>query len=155
MVCVCSVRHPLAKRADVALETLKSERLVLLAPQKSSFSMVQLQGHLMGERPPSEFYFCESTEAITVLVTAGYGISVLPDFLVPEMPLISRVPLQMSALYHLASTTNRCKTTPCSNTLFNAQGKALPHNTGRPAFSSLWQAKHSVPPCRTGQPGAS
>ena len=93
MVCVCSVRHPLAKRADVTLETLKSERLVLLAPPKSSFSMVQLQGHLMGERPPSEFYFCESTEAITVLVTAGYGISVLPDFLVPEMPLISRVPL--------------------------------------------------------------
>ena len=93
MVCVCSVRHPLAKRADVTLENLKSERLVLLEPPKSSFSMVQLQGHLMGERPPSEFYFCESTEAITVLVTAGYGISVLPDFLVPEMPLISRVPL--------------------------------------------------------------
>lgn len=30
MVCVCSVRHPLAKRADVALETLKSERLSLI-----------------------------------------------------------------------------------------------------------------------------
>ena len=47
----------------------------------------------MSDRPPSEFYFCESAEAITVLVTAGYGISILPDFLVPDIPLISKIPL--------------------------------------------------------------
>ena len=45
----------------------------------------------MGERPPSEFYFCESAEAITVLVTAGYGISVLPSFLVPESPMLKKL----------------------------------------------------------------
>ena len=48
----------------------------------------------MGGRPPSEFYFCESAEAITVLVTAGYGVSVLPDYLVPDSPLIAKIPLK-------------------------------------------------------------
>ena len=93
VVCVCSSRHPLAGRTEVSLADLKQERLVLLVPPKTSLAIAQLQGQLMGERPPSEFYFCESAEAITALVTAGYGISVLPDLLVPEMPLISHIPL--------------------------------------------------------------
>ncbi len=93
LVCVCSSRHPLAGQAEVTLDALKQERLALLVPPKASRSMAQLQGQLMGDRPPSEFYFCESAESISVLVSAGYGISVLPDLLVPEMPLIARVPL--------------------------------------------------------------
>lgn len=47
----------------------------------------------MGDRSPAEFYFCEYAEAITILVTAGYGISVLPDYLVPDTPLIAKIPL--------------------------------------------------------------
>lgn len=93
MVCVCSSRHPLANRAEVALDELKCERLVLFVPPRAYISIAQLQGNLMGERSPSEFYFCESAEAITTLVTAGYGISVLPEFLIPDMPLISKIPL--------------------------------------------------------------
>ncbi len=94
VVCLCSGRHPLAGRTQVRLSDLKKERLVLFVPQKSSsLSIAWLQGQLMGERPPSEFYFCESAEAITVLVTAGYGISVLPEFLVPDTPSISKIPL--------------------------------------------------------------
>lgn len=94
VVCVCSCRHPLSGREAVSLSDLKDERLVLFLPPKSaSLSIALLQGQLMGERPPSEFYFCESAEAITVLATAGYGVSILPDFLVPDLPLISKIPL--------------------------------------------------------------
>ena len=91
--CVCSCRHPLSGRTEVSLDDLRDERLVLFVPSKASISIAQLQGQLMGDRPPSEFYFCESAESITVLVTAGYGISILPDFLVPDLPLISKIPL--------------------------------------------------------------
>ena len=93
MTCVCSCRHPLAHREEVALNDLRQEPIALYAPSKAPISMVKLQGQLMGERPPSEFYFCESAEAITVLVTAGYGISILPDFLVPQTPLLAKIPL--------------------------------------------------------------
>lgn len=93
VVCVCPGSHPLSKQKELCLEQIKQERLVLFAPPRGMLSIAQLQGKLMGVRPPSDFYFCESSEAITVLVTAGYGISILPDFLVPDTPLIARIPL--------------------------------------------------------------
>ena len=95
MVCLCSSRSPLAGRAEVSLEELREEPLVLfLPPKSSSMSIARIQGQIMGDRSPAEFYFCESAEAITVLVTAGYGISLLPDFLVPDTPLISKIPVK-------------------------------------------------------------
>ena len=93
VACVCAAGHPLARRQVVHLEELTQEKLVLLDPLRAVATVAQLQGQLMGGRSPDNFYFCESAEAITALVIAGYGISVLPDLLVPEMPLISRVPL--------------------------------------------------------------
>ncbi len=94
LVCLCSCKHPLAGRAEVTLEDLKEERLAVFLPAKATISIAQTQGQLVGNRPPSEFYFCESAEAITVLVTAGYGVSVLPDYLVPDSPLLCKIPLQ-------------------------------------------------------------
>ena len=94
VVCVCPGNHPLAAHQELTLAELTGEPLVLFVPPNATPSVVRLQGQLMEDRPPSAFYFCESAEAITVLVTAGYGISLLPDYLVPETPLLARVPLR-------------------------------------------------------------
>ena len=94
LVCFCSCKHPLANRSEVSLEELQNEKLVLFVPAKATISIAKMQGQLIGERPPSEFYFCESAESIAVLVTAGYGVSVLPDYLVPDSPLIAKIPLK-------------------------------------------------------------
>ena len=93
VVCVCSSRHPLAGRKEVSLDDLSRERLALFTPSKTSLSFAQLQRQLIGDRPPTEFYFCDSAEAIAVLITAGYGVSILPDFLVSDMSLIAKIPL--------------------------------------------------------------
>lgn len=63
------------------------------APSRASLPLAQLHGQLIGGRAPSQMYFCESAEAITVLVSAGYGVSILPDFLVPEAAEITKIPL--------------------------------------------------------------
>lgn len=94
VVCLCSHKHPLANRESIDLEELKTERLVLCAPTNATVPIAQMQGQLIGDRPLSEFYFCESAEAITVLITAGYGVSVLPSYLAPDSPLISKIPLK-------------------------------------------------------------
>lgn len=94
MMCVCAATHPLAGAGEVRMEDVKEEKLALFLPPKGMLPIVRLQGQLMGHRPPSEFYFCESVESIMVLVTAGYGISVLPDCLIPDTPMISKIPLQ-------------------------------------------------------------
>lgn len=93
-ICLCTYKHPFANRDAISLEELKKERLVLCAPTSVSVPIAQIQGQLIGDRNLSEFYFCESAEAIAVLVTAGYGISVLPSYLVPDSPLIAKIPLK-------------------------------------------------------------
>ncbi len=94
MVCICSSQSILAEKSEVTMEELAHFSPVLFEPRKVLHPLAQLQSQLVGGRPPSEFYFCESAEAITVLVTANYGISILPAFLVPDIPSICKVPLK-------------------------------------------------------------
>lgn len=94
LVCVCPKEHPLSQKSSVSTEELKKEHLILFTPMKGSVRIAQIQGQLMGGRAPSEFYFCESAEAIMVLVNAGFGISVLPDLFVPHSFSIATVPIE-------------------------------------------------------------
>lgn len=94
MVCASSCRHPIAGRDKVDPEDIKEEKLVLNSPAKAPVPVVQIQGRLLGTKPASDFYFCESAEAMTVLVAAGYGVSVLPDFLILDSPFIVKRPLE-------------------------------------------------------------
>lgn len=94
LVCICSPDNPLSARENVTAADLKSEKLVLFSPAKASVHIARIQGELMGERVPSEFYFCDSAEAITVLVEAGYGVSVLPELFMPEGIPVARIPFQ-------------------------------------------------------------
>ena len=43
-------------------------------------------------------YFCDSAEEITVLVASGYGILALLALLLPDMPLIAKLPLKDTEL---------------------------------------------------------
>lgn len=94
MVCICSLENPLSQWQSVEVNDLKSERLVLFDPDKAQVDAAQLQVQLMGGRDPTEFYFCESAEAVVILVESGLGISILPDlFIPPDLPL-ARIPIK-------------------------------------------------------------
>lgn len=94
LVCICPAEHPFATRQSLKQEELQHERLILFTPQQTSPFLAQLQGQLMGGRSPAEFYFCESAEAITVLVNAGFGVSILPDLFVPDAAPIAKIPIE-------------------------------------------------------------
>lgn len=94
VVCICSNENPLSQRKCVSMEDMKKEKLILLDPAKAQADVAQLQGLLMGGRAPSEFYFCESAEAAVVLTKAGFGISILPDLLIPPTLSLARVPIE-------------------------------------------------------------
>ena len=93
-VCVCPPDSPLLEKESVTLEDLKHERLVLLTPVEASAQVVQTQGQLMDGRPPSEFYFCDSGEAIATLVSGGYGIAVLPDLFASGAFPLAKIPVK-------------------------------------------------------------
>lgn len=91
---ICSHSNALAKRSEVSINELQKERLVLFDPPKIFSNIAQLQAQLMEKKDISELYFCSSAEAITILVTSGYGISILPDVLIPENPQLVKVPIK-------------------------------------------------------------
>lgn len=92
VVCVCRKDHPLAQLSIVSTEDMINERLVLFTPARTFPVVAQIQGGLMGRRSPSELYFCDSGEAIVVLVNSGFGVSVLPDLSLPRTLDVTSVP---------------------------------------------------------------
>lgn len=83
LVCLCATGHPLASAARLCLDDLRDWQLVLIAPSRAALSVSRLQGQLLGDHHPADCYMCDSAEAATVLVEAGYGIAILPASLVP------------------------------------------------------------------------
>ena len=94
---VCPENHPLAPKKRISLDEIQQEKLVLIAPQHNNTALAQIQAQLMGGRAPSEFYFCDSAEAIAVLVRAGFGIAILPDLFVPEDDRLVKIPVDSLA----------------------------------------------------------
>lgn len=94
MVCICQEDNPLAKQESISLEELTKEKLVLTDPSTCPAGVARMQGQLMGERPRSDFHFCESLEAAAVLVQAGFGIAIVPDWAIPHFLPLARIPIR-------------------------------------------------------------
>ena len=94
VVCICPQESPLAKRESVRVEELSQERLVITDPSTCPATVAQLQGKLMGARVRSDFHFCESVEAAAVLVQAGFGVAVVPDWGIPHFLPLARIPVE-------------------------------------------------------------
>ena len=112
LVCICHSGHPLALRCSVTKDELKNERLVLFTPSRTSPVVADVQSGLMGGRAPSEFYFCDSGEAIVALVCSGFGISVIPDLALPGGHPVAKVHIEDAAplsfgIYHKPAQENK------------------------------------------------
>ena len=94
VVCICQENNPLADRECVTPEDLSSEKLVLTDPSTCPTSIVRLQGQLMGVRIRSDVHFCESVEAAAVLVQAGFGVAIIPDWGIPRFLPLARIPVK-------------------------------------------------------------
>lgn len=104
MVCVCPEGHPLAAHAAVTPEDLQTVPLVLPTPAQVPPAVRQQQEALLGERPPTGLYICDTMDAVPVLVAAGYGVSVLPSLLaappgVAQRPLEGGAPVSFGLYY--------------------------------------------------------
>ena len=103
-VCLCTPSSPLAERDSVTLDDLSQERLVVYDPLRVP-PMSGLQAQLIGQRPLPELYLCESVEAGLILVEAGFGVSLLPEPLVPPgsglicLPVEGTEPLSFGIYY--------------------------------------------------------
>lgn len=94
MVCICAEGHPLAGRQEISLEELEHQPLILPAPSQVPPAVRKQQEALLRDRIPSELYFCDTVDAISVLAAADYGVSVLPALLVSPTAGVRQIPLK-------------------------------------------------------------
>lgn len=84
IACVCEKGHPLAAAQSVSLSDLKDQSLIFCNPINLVPEVAKLQWELAEGKSPIELHYCDSVEASVVLAGSGFGIAVLPKYLIPN-----------------------------------------------------------------------
>ncbi len=72
--------HPLAEKELLDEDDLRTQRLLLLDPQRCPDRLNAIQHGLAAERAVSDLLMCGSADACITLAKAGFGVAVQPDF---------------------------------------------------------------------------
>lgn len=76
--CITAPYHPLAAKKVLTLEDLKSGGLLATNPRRTSPSIASAIAPLVGQRPPSDMYFCDDPAAMFTFAKAGLGFALFP-----------------------------------------------------------------------------
>ena len=91
---VLPANHPLAKEELLDEDDLRTQRLLLLDPQRCPDSLNAVQHELATGRAVSDLLMCGSADACVILAKAGFGIAVQPDFPSLRDPALAYIPIQ-------------------------------------------------------------
>jgi DNA-binding transcriptional LysR family regulator len=83
-VAVIPAAHPLAGKAKVTPDDLRAEHFVAM---RAGYLMHRFAHRLFGAQLPLEWYAADGAEMGKVMVSQGFGITVLPDYSVQNDPL--------------------------------------------------------------------
>lgn len=86
--------HPLAQKGSLDREDLRTQRLLLLDPQRCPDSLNEVQHELTAGRAVSDLFICGSADACITLAKAGFGVAVQPDFPSLQAPDLAYLPLR-------------------------------------------------------------
>ena len=94
MAGVLPAGHPLAEKELLDADDLRTQRLLLLDPQRCPDRLNAVQHGLATERAVSDLLMCGSADAIVTLAKAGFGIAVQPDFPALRDPALAYIPIK-------------------------------------------------------------
>ena len=93
IVCVCDGSNPLAQQEQVSMAELREQSLIFCNQINLIPDAAKLQWELAAGKGPAEVHFCTSVDGATVLMQAGFGVAVIPEFLVPRDASLTALPL--------------------------------------------------------------
>lgn len=94
VVAFCPLGHPLAGQSQVSFSDLESEKIIVNNPRSCPSAIALLQGRLIENHSLSDLLFCDTPEVAVTLVNAGFGITLLPETLVPYTLSPARIPIE-------------------------------------------------------------
>ena len=86
--------HPLAEKELLDEDDLRTQRLLLLDPQRCPDRLNAIQHGLATERAVSDLLMCGSADASVTLAKAGFGIAIQPDFPSLRDPALAYIPIK-------------------------------------------------------------
>ena len=86
--------HPLAEKELLDEDDLRTQRLLLLDPQRCPDNLNTVQHKLTTGRAVSELLMCGSADACITLAKAGFGLAVQPDFPALRDPALAYIPIK-------------------------------------------------------------
>ena len=105
-VCVCSKDHPLTRFESLTIAQLRdTEGIAVCRPPACPPELFAIQNRIVGDRDPSQMFFCENHETICTLAQAGYVFAIMADFPharlrdLQYIPLAEFDPLPFGAVY--------------------------------------------------------
>ncbi len=112
IVCVCQENHLLTGQETVTLEQLRRQSLIFCNPIQLIPEVARLQWQLAEGKDPVQIQFASSVETAAILAQAGFGLAMLPSFLVPQGSGLCQIPIEgapmlsFGAFYPAASGEN-------------------------------------------------
>ena len=94
MTGVLPAGHPLAEKELLDEDDLRTQRLLLLDPQRCPDNLNTVQHELTTGRAVSELLMCGSADACITLAKAGFGIAIQPDFPSLRDPALAYIPIE-------------------------------------------------------------
>ena len=91
---VLPATHPLAEKERLDGDDLRTQRLLLLDPQRCPGRLNGIQHGLAAERAVSDLLMCGSADACITLAKAGFGVAVQPDFPSLRDPALAYIPIK-------------------------------------------------------------
>ena len=94
VVGVLPAGHPLAEKESLDGDDLRTQKLILMEPQRCPDSLNTVQHELTTGRAVSDLFLCGSADVCTTLAKAGFGIAVQPDFPSLRDPALAYIPIK-------------------------------------------------------------
>lgn len=107
--CLMPANHPLAEKKSISLEELADVPIIACNPLNAPLSTASFQQQLFERHTADKFLYCNNIEVAHCMISAGLGISILPNILIlksPDfvsVPLTDEVPLSFGIFYHKRS----------------------------------------------------
>lgn len=104
--CLMLANHALADKESISLEELSDVPVIACNPLNAPLSTASFQQQLLEKHSADNVLYCNSIEAAHCMVSAGMGVSILPNILIlksPDfvsVPLTDEVPLSFGVFYH-------------------------------------------------------
>lgn len=91
--CLLPANHTLTEKDSISLEELSDVPIIACNPLNAPLSTASFQQQLLEKHSADKVLYCDSMEVAHCMVSAGMGISILPDILILKSPDFASVPL--------------------------------------------------------------